>query len=422
MATAHANGDVDMVRPPLDPPMVETNGGPMRDGCSALRIPLGHPPVVFSLPGGQELATKALEHLGWRLGSVSFKTFNNGEISVKVEQSVTNADVYIIHGRNELELETNFAIMQLMLLIDAVRGESPYRLTVVLPCLDYARQDRRLVAGEAIPPKLLLRCMKTAGTDRYLTVDLHNQAEAAFSPVGTVLDELCSDKYLADYIRRNVANFSPDRIVVCATDGGGLKFTRRMADELRVGFMMVDRFRKKVGGIGEIKLIADSDPQNIDGIIVVDDMFDTCGNMAGVCVALHEFAPSAKLYAIATHGYFSAEAHKQIKKLVETCNLEWIAVTNSVNQTAALRRFESVGLRDRLKVIDISKLLAGAIIRVHLGHSVNLPKFRGLCPSAHDPVLQEAALVPQQQYTHLLGAQEASVGDCLYHKRPKTQA
>mmetsp|Transcript_20804 Transcript_20804/g.43169 ORF Transcript_20804/g.43169 Transcript_20804/m.43169 type:complete len:408 (+) Transcript_20804:3-1226(+) len=405
----------------VDPPVVQTNGS-LGDAYAALRIPLGHPPVVLSMPGGHDLAATTIAHLGWRLGSCSFKKFNNGEISVKVEQPVTNADVYIVHGRDELATETNFAIMQLMLLIDAVRGESPYRLTVVLPCLDYARQDRRLVAGESIPPKLLLRCMKTAGADRFLAVDLHNQAEAAFCPVGTVLDELCSDKYLADFIRCNVPNFSQDRMVVCATDGGGLKFTRHMADELRVGFMMVERFRKKVGGVGEIRLIADADPESIDAIIIVDDMFDTCGNMASVCIALHEFAPSAKLYAIAPHGYFSAEAHKQIKKLVEGCNLEWIAVTNSVAQTAALRRFDGVGLRSRLKVIDISKLLAGAILRVHLGHSVNLPKFRNLCPSTHDPMLQDAALVPQQQYTHLLGVQEASVGDCLYHKRPKTQA
>jgi len=91
-----------------------------------------------------------------------------------------------------------------------------------MPCLEYARQDRKLVAGEAIAPKLLLRCVKTAGATRFVTVDLHNQAEAAFSPTGMVLDELSSDGYLADFIKRNVLDFDEDHTVVCATNGGGL--------------------------------------------------------------------------------------------------------------------------------------------------------------------------------------------------------
>jgi len=382
-----------------------------------VRIPLGHPPVVFALPGGREFATKVLAHLGWRTGACSFKTFKNGEISVKVEQSVSNCDVFVVTGRDELEAEANFTLMQLLLLIDALRGESPHRLTILLPCLDYARQDRRLVAGEAIPPKLLLRCMQTAGADRFLTVGLHNQAEAAFTPTGTVLDELISEKYLADFLRCNVPDFSSDKMLVCATNGGGMKFTRRMADELRTGFIMADRFRPKAGGVGEIKIISDSNLEKVDAVIIIDDMFDTCGNLAEVCTALNSFAPGAKLYGIATHGYLSGEAHKQIKKLVETCNLEWIAVTNSVTQTGALRRFDSVGMSNRLKVIDVSRLIAGAIIRVHLGASVNLPKFRSLGPTCHDPVLQEAAFVPQHQYTHIAtGRQEAAPDVTL--KRP----
>jgi len=250
--------------------------------------------------------------------------------------------------------------------------------------------------------------MRTAGADRFLTCDLHNQAEAAFSPAGALLDELSADKYLAHFVRTSIPDFDEDDFLVCATNGGGMKFTRRMADELRTGFIMADRFRPKAGGPGEIKIIADSSSEKVKGIIIVDDMFDTCGSLAGVCEALKVYAPEARLFAIGTHGYFSGDAHVQIKKLVDTCGLEWLAVTNSIDQRGVLRRLESINVRDRFMVVDISRLLAGAIIRVHLGESVNLSRFRGLSPSVDDPVLAEAPFVPQQQYTHILNLKEAT--------------
>ncbi|CAE7816730.1 prs [Symbiodinium sp. CCMP2456] len=216
------------------------------ESYQAIRIPLGHPPVVFGLPGSDQLLQEVISHLQWRSGECHFAMFDNGEIGPKVLQTVTNHDVFVIIVRNDAASEVNFSLVRLLLLVDALRGESPHRLTVVMPCLEYARQDRKLMAGEAIAPKLMFRCIKTAGAERFLTVDLHNQAEAAFSPPGMVLDELSSDRYLADFIRKNVPGFDEEHSLVCATNGGGMKFTRRMADILRVGFIMADRFRQKV--------------------------------------------------------------------------------------------------------------------------------------------------------------------------------
>mmetsp|Transcript_32044 Transcript_32044/g.91384 ORF Transcript_32044/g.91384 Transcript_32044/m.91384 type:complete len:399 (-) Transcript_32044:64-1260(-) len=376
-------------------------------GLHAVRIPLGHPPVVISVPGSRDLLAKVCGHLTWKPGECTFETSDNGQISIKLETSVANRDVFVVCARDDAESEVNFSIMRLLLLIDALRRDSPYRVTVILPSLEYARQDRRLVAGEAIPPKLLLRLMRTSGADRFIVMDLHNDAEAAFSPTGAVLDEISADKYLAHFIRTEVPGFNPDRVLVCATNGGGMKFTRRMADELRTGLIMADRFRSKAMGPGEIKIIAEARSEGVDSIVIVDDMFDTCGSLAAVCGALMAFAPQAKLYAVATHGYFSGDAHLKIKKLVESCGLEWLAVTNSINQAGAVQRCSSVGLRDRLRVVDISRLIAGSIIRVYLGDSVSLPRFRSLCPSNEDPVLKEAPLVPQHQYTHITGVAEA---------------
>jgi len=127
MSAGIRDGDVDM-----------TIGGPQ-----ALRIPLGHPPVVFSLPGSSDLVTKALAHLTWKPGAVKYKTFDNGEISVKVDQSVANHDVFVVYARDDCESEVNFSMLRLMMLIDALRGEAAYRITVILPSLEYARQDRR---------------------------------------------------------------------------------------------------------------------------------------------------------------------------------------------------------------------------------------------------------------------------------------
>lgn len=359
---------------------------------------MGHPPVVFCTPGNRDLCEKVVGHLSWDIGNVRFRTFANGEISVKVEQSVANHDVFVICSRDDVLGEINFTMMQLLLLCDALKSEAPHRITVVLPCMEYARQDQKFEAGEAIAPKLMLHLMVTAGADRFITMDLHNQAESGFSPVHVALDELLCEKYLAEFIREQVPRFTPEDTLVCATDPGGAKRTRRMADELQVGFMMADKFRPKAGEVGQVKIISDASV-NPKHVIIVDDMFDSCGSIVKVVEAVHAFAPQAKIFAVASHGYFSKDAHEKIAKMVADSGLEWIAVTNSIAQRANVQKFEAAGIADRLKVVDISRLLSGAIIRIHLGASVSLPKFRKLGPTSPDPVLAEAAFVPTSQFT-----------------------
>lgn len=352
-----------------------------------VRIPLGHRPIVFATPGGRDLAQKALSHLGWQQGVCSFATFSNGEIASKVEETVTNHDVFVFYARDDCQAEVNFSIMQLMAFLAALKGESPHRLTVVLPCLDYARQDRRLRAGEGIPAKFLLRGLKTAGADRFLTIDLHNEAEAGFTPANTVLDELSSRKYMADFLRQNVEGFNTETSAVCATKGGGMALSRRMAAELGTGLLVADQVRTKAAGDGQLKIISSVPASQVQTVIVVDDMFDTCGSLLQVCKALNKFVPQAKLYAVASHGYFSGKADQAIKEAVQTCNLQWVGVTNSVAQAGSFKRLQAAGLDDRLKIVDISRMLAGSVMRIYMGASVNLPKFREIGPGDPDPVL-----------------------------------
>jgi ribose-phosphate pyrophosphokinase len=355
-----------------------------------IRIPLGHPPVVFALPGSQPLARRVLSHLGWQLGACRFETFPNGELSPKVDCSVANHDVFIICARDDLEAEVNLSLVTLLVFLDAVRGESPHRITVILPSLEYARQDRRMVAGDTLPPKMLLRCMRTAGADRFLTVDLHNGAQAAFCPRGTILDDLSADKYLVHFIRENVPKCFQDRLLVCATVGGGLPFARQIASELNVFFAMGDRFRVQAGnGRDEIRIISDceSNVQEAQAVLVIDDMVDTGGSFLEACMAVRKAAPGARLYGLAVHGYFSGEAHLQFHKLVQNCGLEWLAVTNTISTVRMQQRLASMGIADRLKVVDVSRVLAGAVVRIHLGDSVNTRHFRGLTPVDEDPSL-----------------------------------
>ncbi|CAJ1394061.1 unnamed protein product [Effrenium voratum] len=178
-----------------------------------------------------------------------------------------------------------------------------------------------------------------------------------------------------------------------------------MADELQVGFMMADKFRPKAGEVGQVKIISDAS-LNPTNVIIVDDMFDTCGSLVKVVEAVRTFAPEARLYAVGTHGYFSKDASEKVAKMISDLGLEWIAVTNCISQRMPLQKFEKMGIGDRLKVVDVSRLVAGAIIRIHLGASVNLPKFRQLGPANPDPLLAEAAFVPTTQYT-LRGAAPA---------------
>jgi len=363
---------------------------------------VGHPPVVFCTPGNRDLCEKVVAHLSWTIGRVRFRTFANGEISVKLEQSVANNDVFVICSRDDCEAEINFTLMQLLILLDALKSEAPHRITVVLPCVEYSRQDKKFEAGEPIAPKLLLHLMVTAGADRFVTLDLHNQAECGFSPAHNVLDELTCERYLANFIREAIPGFSTEETLVCATDAGGAKRTRKMADELQVGFMMADKFRQSAGEDGQVKIISDAslNPRNV---IIVDDMYDTCGSLVKVAEAVHSYVPGARLFAVGTHGYFSKDAAEKIK----SSRLEWIAVTNCIAQRASEKKFAAAGIADKLRVVDVSRLIAGAIIRIHLGASVNLPKFRQLGPLNPDPLLAEAAFVPTTQYT-LKGAASLS--------------
>jgi len=367
---------------------------------SGVHVPIGHPPVVLCTTGNRELCEKVVGHLSWSMGKVRFRTFANGEISVKLEQSVANHDVFVICSRDDCESEVNFMLVQLLLLLDALKSEAPHRITVVLPCIEYARQDRKFEAGEAIAPKLLLHLLVTAGADRFVTLDLHNPAESGFSPAHAALDELTCELYLASAVRELIPGFSPEDTLVCATDAGGAKRTRRMADELQVGFMMAvaERFRPEAGEAGRVRIISDASltPKNV---IVVDDIFDTCTSLVKVVEAVRAFAPGARIFAIGTHGYFSKDSAEQVAKMVRISGLEWVAVTNCISTRMPLQKFRTLGVEDRLKIVDISRLLAGAIIRIHLGASVNLPKFRQLGPLSPDPLLDEAAFVPTSQYT-----------------------
>jgi len=292
-------------------------------------------------------------------------------------------------------------------MLDALKSEAPHRITVVLPCVEYARQDRKFEAGEAIAPKLLLHLMVTAGADRFVTIDLHNQAESGFSPVHAALDELTCVKYLANSVRELIPGIDAEDTLVCATDAGGAKRTRKMADELQVGFMMADKFRPAAGEVGQVKIICDTTmtPRNV---IIVDDMFDSCNSLVKVVEAVRNFAPEAQLFAVGTHGYFSQDAVERVANMVKNSGLQWIASTNSISPTMPLEKFRALGIEERFKIVDISRLVAGAIIRIHLGPSVNLAKFRQLGPLNPDPLLTEAAFVPTSQYT-LRGAARAPV-------------
>eukprot|EP00405_Crypthecodinium_cohnii_P053117 CAMPEP_0206600582 /NCGR_PEP_ID=MMETSP0325_2-20121206/45917_1 /ASSEMBLY_ACC=CAM_ASM_000347 /TAXON_ID=2866 /ORGANISM="Crypthecodinium cohnii, Strain Seligo" /LENGTH=375 /DNA_ID=CAMNT_0054111985 /DNA_START=63 /DNA_END=1190 /DNA_ORIENTATION=- len=364
-----------------------------------VRVPVGHPPAVFCTPGNRDLCERVVDHLSWSLGRVRFSTGGSG-IYVRLEQSVANSDVFVICSRDDLETEVNFMLFQLLFLIDAIKAESPDRITVVLPCVEYSRQDRRFEAGESIAPKAILDMLVTSGADRFVTIDLHNQAESGFCPSNAVLDELTPEKYFAHFIRESVPHFNPEETLVCATDAGGAKRARKMADELQVGFMMADKFRSKVGDVSQVKIIADAtvNPKNV---IIVDDMFDTCGSLVKVVEAVHTYVPGAKIFAVGTHGYFSKDAVDKIAPFVKDKTLTWIAVSNTVSQRQTKKKFEEAGVAEYLKVVDMSRLLAGAIIRVHLGASLNLPKFRQLGPGIADPVLAEAAFVPTSQYALL---------------------
>ena len=304
---------------------------------------------VFCGNSNPILAGKICASLGVPLGTAKVKNFSDGEIIVEIGENVRGRDVYVVQSTC---FPTNNNLMELLIMMDALKRASAAKITAVIPYYGYARQDRKVAPRTPITSKLVADLLTVAGADRVVTVDLHaGQIQGFFNiPV----DNLYAAPVILDYLRRN---FNPDDSVMVSPDAGGTERARAYAKRLGCTLAIIDK-RRPSPNISEVMhLIGD-----VKGkvAIIIDDMVDTAGTLTQAAKALKDHGAKA-IFACATHAVLSGPAIDRIN----ASDIEEVVITDTIPLG------DKAGLTNKVKVLPVAELLAEAIKRIHRDESVS---------------------------------------------------
>ncbi|MGB9682938.1 MAG: ribose-phosphate diphosphokinase [bacterium] len=302
---------------------------------------------IFSGNANIPLAKEIAEYLGISLGQGYATTFSNGEIRVNIEESVRGCDVYLVQS---LSNPVDHHIMELLIMIDALKRASAGRITAVIPYFAYARQDRKTRPREPISAKLLANLITVAGANRVLTMDLHAGQIQGFFDIP--VDPLQASPILADYIK----SLNIEDGVVVSPDVGGVARARAFASRLHLPIAIIDK-RRPVPNESEVMYIVGDVKGKV--CIVIDDMIDTGGTLIKGAEALLEEG-AVEVYACATHPVFSGDAVESLKK----SDIKRVIVTNTI-------KLEEHQIFDKIVVLSVAKLFAEAIERIYNNKSVS---------------------------------------------------
>lgn len=310
---------------------------------------------VFSGSANPEFAARVCENLGVSLAATKLFRFSDGEIGVSIEESVRGADVFVIQPTCA---PVNENIMELLILVDALRRASAYRINVVAPYFGYARQDRKTRAREPITAKLVCNIIEKSGSDRLVAADLHAGQIQGFFDIP--VDHLTGINLLASAFRSTLKEeIKRGRVVVVSPDIGGVVRARRFAVQLNADLAIVDKRRSHdVANFCEVMEIIG----NVDGkiAILVDDLIDTAGTMVQAAAALKERG-AEKVYACATHAVLSGPA---VERLAQS-EIERLLLTDTIPLPPEKKL-------DKITTLSIAPLFADAISRIHSDHSVSI--------------------------------------------------
>ncbi len=311
--------------------------------------------MVFGGRASGELAARIAEHLDVDLGAVNLKTFANGEVYCRFEESIRGADVFIVQstaGNEQQGLTANDALMELLTMIDAAQGASAHRIIAVMPWYGYSRQDKKSAPREPISSRVVARCLETVGVDRVLTMDLHSGQVQGFFEIP--VDHMTAMPMLTQYF---LDQHFEDELVVVSPDAGRVKMARNFARKIGTHWAVMEKERpaQQVAEIGYV--VGDVKGKTA---ILVDDMIDTAGTLcAAASTVLDEGA--ARVIACATHGVFSGPAFERLP--YESSSIERIVVTDTV----PIRP----GAPDNITVLSTAQTLADSIRRIFADDSVS---------------------------------------------------
>ncbi|MBA1392775.1 ribose-phosphate diphosphokinase, partial [Lactobacillus sp. XV13L] len=294
--------------------------------------------MLFALNSNVPLAAKIADRVGIPLSKSSVQRFSDGEIQINIDESVRGKDVYLIQS---MSVPVNDNLMELLIMIDAVRRASAQTINIVIPYYGYARQDRKTRPREPITAKLVADMLQEAGATRVLSLDLHAPQIQGFFDIP--VDNLMGAPLLADYFLSN--HLEKDAVVV-SPDHGGVTRARKLAEFLGTTIAIVDKRRPRANVAEVMNIIG-----NVKGkrAIIIDDMIDTAGTITLAAQALID-AGATEVYASATHAVLSGPATKRLND----SPIKNLVLTDSINQPEEKKL-------DKTLLVSVGPLIGDAI-------------------------------------------------------------
>ena len=306
---------------------------------------------VFCGNANQPLAAEICQMMGTKLGESEVKSFADGEVSVSLYETVRGSDVFVVQSTCK---PVNDSLMELLVMIDAMKRASAGRITAVIPYFGYARQDRKAKARDPISAKLVANLLTIAGADRVLTMDLHAAQIQGFFDIP--VDNLYGAPLFAShYLRR--FGYGREDMVVVSPDVGSVARARSFAMKMGLGLAIVDKRREKANCSEVMNIIG-----NVEGkkCILVDDLIDTAGTLCHAADALVEKGGATEVYACATHGVLSGPAIERIKD----SPIKELAILDTIPLASEKKL-------DKINVLSVAPVFTEAIARIYEEVSVS---------------------------------------------------
>jgi len=303
---------------------------------------------LFGGRSNPDLTIEVCNYLGIEPGKILLKNFSDGEIQVEIQENIRGDDVFILQSTCP---PVNDNLMELLIIMDALKRASAKSITAVIPYFGYARQDRKVKPRVPISAKLVSDLITVAGADRVVSMDLHaGQIQGYFNiPVDNI--------FAAPVLLKYIKNHFQDDLVIVSPDAGGVERARAFAKRLNASLAIIDKRREEANVSEVMNVIGD-----VKGkvAIILDDMVDTAGTMTQAAVALVERG-AKKVYGCATHPVLSGPAIERI----ESCPMETLVVTNTIPLNEKAKKCK------KILVLSIAELLGETIKRIYHSDSVS---------------------------------------------------
>lgn len=336
------------------------------------------PPLLFSGTSNRQLAEEIAKRMQTRVGNALVDRFKNDECRIEIRENVRGAEVFVVQSlcRSPFGATVNDSVMELLLIIDALRRASANRITAVIPYYGYAKQDKKTKGREPISAKLVANMIERAGAERIVTLDLHAAQIQGFFDIP--VDNLMAAPTLCNYLKNQ--GLEGDKIVVVSPDAGGVPRAENFAKRLKSTLAVIIK-RRPEPDVSEVTHIVG----DVDGkiAVVVDDMISTGGTLVKAAEALRNKG-ATDVYTLATHGIFAGDAIAQFDK----SEISRVIVTNTIPRTIK---------SPKVQHLEIAQILADAIKRITSNRSVselfNADETEEKPPSAPTPVQTELSVV-----------------------------